>query len=394
MTCDEARAAFSDLYDEALSGAPLVTVTQHLASCPACRAEWASFRKAMQAVADLGIAEPSPGFAARVRQQLEIPTRSQRVVQWLFLPLHVKVPIQAVAVLLVAFAGLLLYQRSPELRRATEPYQASSPPVAREAPTPVPPPAAEEPTRKKESPAPQADASKAEQAKPEVPATAAVAPPPQAPSEAEKDRGSPSLREEAKELEKTATAPESPKIEESSREPRAKSAEPGMAARRVLPSAPPPLQAPAPSAAPVQAAPSPGAEMERQISSARPRSADQLYSTALMDLGRQSYDQAIESLRAFIQQNPRDTRVPDARMRLADAYVAQHRYSEAILEYEAVAREFPDSPLVPVALYRQAQARLALGDQAGCQMLRDVADRYPQAPEAALAREALSTRCR
>ncbi len=134
--------------------------------------------------------------------------------------------------------------------------------------------------------------------------------------------------------------------------------------------------------------------MERQISSARPRSADQLYSTALMDLGRQSYDRAIESLRAFIQQNPRDTRVPDARMRLADAYVAQHRYSEAILEYEAVAREFPDSPLVPSALYRQAQARLALGDQAGCQMLRDVADRYPQAPEAALAREALSTRCR
>jgi tol-pal system protein YbgF len=111
-------------------------------------------------------------------------------------------------------------------------------------------------------------------------------------------------------------------------------------------------------------------------------------------MGHQSYDRAIESLRAFIQQNPRDTRVPDARMRLADAYVAQHRYGEAIPEYEAVARDFPDNPLVPSALYRQAQARLELGDQAGCQLLREVADRYPQAPEAALAREALSTRCR
>jgi TolA-binding protein len=81
-------------------------------------------------------------------------------------------------------------------------------------------------------------------------------------------------------------------------------------------------------------------------------------------------------------------------MRLADAYVAQQRYKDAIPEYEAVTRDFPDSPLVPSARYRHAQALLALGDQAGCQILRDVVDRYPQAPEAAPARETLSSRCR
>src|SRR3990172_2536972 len=118
MTCDEAREAFSDLYDEALSGPPLVTITQHLASCTACRAEWAAFQKAMRAVSGLGGAEPSPGFAARVRQGIEAPTRWQRAVHWLFFPLRVKVPIQALALVLVAFAGLLIYQRSPELRRA------------------------------------------------------------------------------------------------------------------------------------------------------------------------------------------------------------------------------------------------------------------------------------
>ncbi|HWU36630.1 MAG TPA: zf-HC2 domain-containing protein, partial [Candidatus Acidoferrum sp.] len=115
MTCEDVRDNFSDLYDEVLTGPRLVTVTQHLASCPACRVEWAGFRKALQAVADLGTAEPPSGFAARVRQRLETPTRWQRVVRRLFFPLNVKVPIQAVAVLLVAFAGLLLYQRSPDL---------------------------------------------------------------------------------------------------------------------------------------------------------------------------------------------------------------------------------------------------------------------------------------
>lgn len=332
MTCDEAREAFSDLYDEALSGAPLVTLTQHLASCPACRAEWSSFRKAMQAVADLGSAEPSPGFAAGVHLRIQSPTRWQRVTQWLFLPLRVKVPIQAVALVLLAFAGLLLYQRSPELRRATDPSQTPSPPVASEAPTPVSPPtAAEEPTRQAEGPALRTDAPKTEQAKPEAPPTAAATPPPPAPAEAEKDRGVPSPREEAK---------------------------------------------------------------EGQISSASPSAADQLYSGALADLGRESYNRAIDSLRDFIQQNPRDVRIPDARMRLGDAYVAQQRHKEAISEYEAVVRDFPNSPLIPAALYRQAQARLALGDQAGCQTLRDLTSRYPQASEAALAREALSTRCR
>jgi tol-pal system protein YbgF len=135
-------------------------------------------------------------------------------------------------------------------------------------------------------------------------------------------------------------------------------------------------------------------ERERRIASTPAGTADYLYSTALTDLDLQSYDRAIGSLRAFIQQNPRDPRIPDARLRLADAYVAQHRYKEAIPEYEALAREFPASPLIPAALYRQAQARLALGEPAGCQMLRDVADRYPQTPEATLARDTLSTRCR
>ncbi len=122
-------------------------------------------------------------------------------------------------------------------------------------------------------------------------------------------------------------------------------------------------------------------------------SADELYSGARADLDRQRYDRAIEALRAFIARNPRDARVPDALLQVADAYVTRQRYAEAIPEYEALIRQFPDSPLVPAALYRQARARLALNDRAGCRLFQDVVDRYPQAPEAALAKDALSARC-
>ena len=121
--------------------------------------------------------------------------------------------------------------------------------------------------------------------------------------------------------------------------------------------------------------------------------ADELYSAALTQYARQAYDQAIASFRVFVAQHPRDARVPDARFWLADSYFAQQRYADAIAEYEGLIRGYPASRRLPTALYRQAQARLALGDPSGCQSLRDVIGRFPQAREAAQAREALAARC-
>jgi tol-pal system protein YbgF len=311
------------------------------------------------------------------------------------------------AVLLVAFAGLLLYQRSPELRRAIEPSEIPSPSGAREAPTPVTPPAADEPARKDEGPAPRAEAPKVEQAEPQAPPMAAVAPMPGASSETEKGRSPSALGDEAKRVGETPIPSESAKVEESSRELRAKSAESGVAPRMLREAAPAPAEpggavAPAqsspkslaapPSAPRPIAAPTPAKEAQTSAPQAKP--ADALYVTGLTDLADRKYDRAIESFRAFLAQYPQDARVPDARLQLGQAYFGQGRYAEAVQEYEAVVQQFPSGPLIPTALYLQANARLAQGDRSGCQLLRDVADLYPQASEAASARQLLSTRCR
>src|SRR3990172_3708839 len=224
MRCDQVRQAFSDLYDETLSGAPLVTITQHLVTCQECRAEWTAFRNAMLAVSDLGGAEPSLGFAARVRQRIETIPRWQQALYWLFFPLRVKVPIQALALFLVAFAGLLLYQRSPELLRQAEVRPATQPPVTREAPVTTPAPAV--PPGKKEPAEPKSDAKLQE---------AAPAPLPRAALEGEKDRALSGLRDEAKPVERQTPPAEPPKAEESARELRAKIAEPGTATQRAQP---------------------------------------------------------------------------------------------------------------------------------------------------------------
>ena len=446
MTCTEARSAFSDLYDGALSGAALAALDRHLEGCPACRAEWDTFLKTIQVLGDLGTAEPSPGFAARVRDQIDAPPWWSRLARTLFLPTRMKVPIQALALALVAFTSVMLYQRWPELRRQAEvpavpepaPRQVAPAPSSTPTPQPAPPPAG--------GPAPPPAAERAEgkaamegrgaeeqragrradvetradslpPAKPEQGKAAPAAPEVTAPAarpEGEKARPardaapapSTALRaqEEAKGLGKTTAPTEAGKPAEVPPEARAKEPEAGVVggkapesattmrmSRYAAPPAPAPATAPSPAAPPPLLTRAPAGE--GQTASIPTGPADELYYAGLTEFARQGYTQAADIFRAFIAQYPRDARVPDARFWLADSYFDQQRYAEAIPEYEALVRQFPDSRRVPAALVKQAQARLALGDRAGCQLLRDVASRFPSSREASQARETLAARC-
>jgi len=448
MTCDEARETFSDLYDGALTGAPLVALDRHLEACPACRAEWSAFRQAIEAVKELGGAEPPPGFAARVVRQVDAPPWWRRAAQVFFFPLHVKVPIQAVALVLVAFTAVVVFQRSPELKREAQVAVAPPAPVARPAGAPTAPPVAERAAEPARSARPSADSlapakgdakapeggagyttpsgaapAKAPRAEaPTVQEAAPAAPPPQARLQSEKDRAEgggaaapqaqpvapeqairrdlrppASLRDEAKPPGKSAVPAEGEGAGRVGAKSNAEEGEPSGGDKKVQPPQP---AAPTPAGSRLRAAPLPPARQEEtarakegQVATAPAVSADELYSAGLTQYARQGYDEAVASFRAFATQHPRDARVPDARFWLADSYFAQQRYAEAIPEYEAVIGQYPASRRVPTAMLKQAQARLALGDRAGCQSLRDLIGRFPQAREAAQAREALAARC-
>jgi tol-pal system protein YbgF len=121
--------------------------------------------------------------------------------------------------------------------------------------------------------------------------------------------------------------------------------------------------------------------------------ADEVFSSAATEFAAQKYESAIETLRAFLERYPRDGRAPDARFLLADAYRAQSRYAEASAEFDVFLRQFPDHRRAPAALYRQGEVRLLLGDQSGCSLLGNALNRYPDAREAASARETLAARC-
>ena len=128
MNCHETRERLSDLIDDALDAPERADVGTHLDGCPDCRRELDRLRATVSLLSRVERPRAPVGFVDRV-------TAAARTVPWyrslgrrLFLPLNIKLPVQAAAMLVIALLGVYLLQRTPELRDAAR--------VERETPAP------------------------------------------------------------------------------------------------------------------------------------------------------------------------------------------------------------------------------------------------------------------
>lgn len=113
--CHDAIERFSEYLDGYLSDEEQRSLIAHLDTCSTCRLEWERFQETVALVGSLGEVKAPADFAAKVQARLrERPLK--KLLQKLFLPLHVKLPLEAFALLILAFGGILLYRSSPELQ--------------------------------------------------------------------------------------------------------------------------------------------------------------------------------------------------------------------------------------------------------------------------------------
>jgi hypothetical protein len=109
MNCDQVLNRLSDYLEQALDPKDAAAVETHLGACSACRSESDALARSMRGVAELAEIEPPANLArnvmAQVREEAEEPTLWRR----LFFPLHIKVPVQAMAVLLVSGLAVYIY---------------------------------------------------------------------------------------------------------------------------------------------------------------------------------------------------------------------------------------------------------------------------------------------
>jgi anti-sigma factor RsiW len=134
VTCHDAREQLSALLDDALPAPERQALGAHLAGCAECRRELEQLRATVALLGRLPPVHAPAGFVDRVMAQAYRPSWPRRLVDALFRPLRVKLPIEAAAVLLVGVSALYVYQHTPEVRQLAREETRESPP-----PPPAPP---------------------------------------------------------------------------------------------------------------------------------------------------------------------------------------------------------------------------------------------------------------
>jgi tol-pal system protein YbgF len=149
----------------------------------------------------------------------------------------------------------------------------------------------------------------------------------------------------------------------------------------------PPQATAAPGAAPAVPAPTARASLPRAtLQSALPP--EEVYKNALGDYTRGDYELAINGFRTYLANYPKTSLASNAQYWLAESYLSQRNYPQAVEEFDAVIRDHPDSAKVASALFKQGEAYFHLNDSTqGTKVLCQLVNRFPKTREARLARE-------
>jgi len=118
-TCKDINNLLPAYLEDALSPAERKHVEEHLAGCSSCRQAIADLKKAADLLHNLEEVEPPPFFEQRIMAAIrEENKQRQSVWRKLFFPLHIKIPIQALATVFIAVFAFLVYQKSgPEIKQ-------------------------------------------------------------------------------------------------------------------------------------------------------------------------------------------------------------------------------------------------------------------------------------
>ena len=119
MTCKEIEVLLPGMIDDALPETEKKRIEAHLETCAPCRIALADLKKSDERVKSLEDVDPPPWLKTRVMARVrEEAGQKEGILRKLFFPLHVKVPIQALATVLIAVVAWNVYKTGePEFRQ-------------------------------------------------------------------------------------------------------------------------------------------------------------------------------------------------------------------------------------------------------------------------------------
>lgn len=118
MECREIQEKFSAYLEDFLPSQEKGFIEEHLKSCERCRESLADLRKTIGHVSDLEAIEPPAWLVGKVMARIRTEAEPKKgIIEKLFYPLSVKLPIQAVATVLIVATALYIFRiMEPEVK--------------------------------------------------------------------------------------------------------------------------------------------------------------------------------------------------------------------------------------------------------------------------------------
>jgi hypothetical protein len=150
MECKDIHERLSAYIEKDVSAKQKAAIDKHLKQCTKCRQELADLKRTIGYVKQLDEVEPPRWLAQRVMARVKAEAEEKPgIVQRLFYPLHIKLPLEAIAIIFIAVGTLYIFKTmQPQMQLAKIPTEtremAPAPAPKKEAPAAL----------SKESPAP------------------------------------------------------------------------------------------------------------------------------------------------------------------------------------------------------------------------------------------------
>ena len=111
------------------------------------------------------------------------------------------------------------------------------------------------------------------------------------------------------------------------------------------------------------------------------------YEAAWRTLEKKDYKLAIGRFKEFLKKHAKSKLAANAQYWLGECHYALREFDQAIIEFDAVRRKYPQGDKVPAALLKQGYAFAELGEKVNARLiLQEVVEKYPQSSEAAKAK--------
>ena len=149
MECQDIRKNLSAYLEGMVAPEDQELIDQHLASCRACSTALYELNRTGEVLKNLQEVEPPPWMKQKIMARVREETEPKKgFIQKLFYPLHIKVPLEAFATVLIAVFAVYVFKtvepqmkdlqvpsvREPVIARQEAPYPAKAPAAEMEAP--------------------------------------------------------------------------------------------------------------------------------------------------------------------------------------------------------------------------------------------------------------------